>query len=357
MILQILADTVWQVGAFVAATLWCFYSIEDRFHSSGIVLEPDLPSRRRQIVFGAMMGIFPGCGGAIIVVTQYVKGRMCFASLVSVLTATMGDAVFLLIATRPLAALIVLPLAFASACLSGLCVDSLHPADYLRPKPSLDLVSADESESSAVGRCSIDGTLWSVIGLPVLVIAVLIACQVDPDILAGIPMQTTTTIGGVLGLTLLFAWAFGSVDRNIRGSTVRYYCTIRENRRPLMQRVADDTNFVMSWVAGGLLAFELLLLVTDIETASFTGYDTVIVIFAAIMVGWIPGCGPQILTTSLYLSGAIPFSAQLGNAISNDGDSLFPAIALAPRAALVGTMYSTVPALFVSYGYFYLFES
>ena len=124
-----------------------------------------------------------------------------------------------------------------------------------------------------------------------------------------------------------------------------------------MQRVSDDTNFVMSWVVMGFLAFESFLLITNIEVADFANYDTSVVILLAIMVGWIPGCGPQILTTSMYLSGAIPLSAQLGNAISNDGDALFPAIALAPRAALIGTIYSTIPALIVSYGYLWLFES
>ena len=49
-------------------------------------------------------------------------------------------------------------------------------------------------------------------------------------------------------------------------------------------------------------------------------------------------------------------SAELGNAISNDGDALFPAIALAPKAAILATIYSAFPAIIVAYGYFILFE-
>ena len=45
-----------------------------------------------------------------------------------------------------------------------------------------------------------------------------------------------------------------------------------------------------------------------------------------VLVGFIPGCGPQVLVTTLYLNGIIPFAALIGNAISNDGDALFPAI-------------------------------
>jgi hypothetical protein len=74
------------------------------------------------------------------------------------------------------------------------------------------------------------------------------------------------------------------------------------------------------------------------------------------IIGFLPGCGPQILVTTLYLNGIIPLSAQIGNAISNDGDALFPAIALHPKAALIATIYSWVPAIIVSYAYFFAFE-
>jgi hypothetical protein len=49
-------------------------------------------------------------------------------------------------------------------------------------------------------------------------------------------------------------------------------------------------------------------------------------------------------------------SALVGNAISNDGDALFPAIALAPRVALVATLYSGIPALIIAYFWFMFLE-
>ena len=50
----------------------------------------------------------------------------------------------------------------------------------------------------------------------------------------------------------------------------------------------------------------------------------------AVLVGVIPGCGPQVLVVTLYVKGVGSFSALIGNAISNDGDALFPAIGLNP---------------------------
>ncbi|EMF7410587.1 hypothetical protein V4F87_004919, partial [Vibrio parahaemolyticus] len=77
---------------------------------------------------------------------------------------------------------------------------------------------------------------------------------------------------------------------------------------------------------------------------------------AGLAIGMLPGCGPQILVTSLYITGAAPLSAQIANAISNDGDALFPAIAMAPKAALMATVYSSIPAFIVGYGYYFMFE-
>lgn len=50
----------------------------------------------------------------------------------------------------------------------------------------------------------------------------------------------------------------------------------------------------------------------------------------------------------------MPLSTLLGNAISNDGDALFPALVLTPKAAMIATLYSAVPALLVAYAVHYM---
>ena len=121
-------------------------------------------------------------------------------------------------------------------------------------------------------------------------------------------------------------------------------------------RVAADTNFVTAWVVMAFLSYELAVhwLGADIGTL-FQSWAAVLPL-TAIIAGFIPDCGPQIVVTTLYLAGAIPLSAQLSNTIANDGDALFPALALAPKAAILATVYSAVPALIVGYGWFWLFE-
>jgi hypothetical protein len=61
--------------------------------------------------------------------------------------------------------------------------------------------------------------------------------------------------------------------------------------------------------------------------------------------GLIPGCGPQILFVTMFARGLLPFAALLANAISQDGDALFPLLVLDRRSALLATVVTTVPAI------------
>ena len=129
-----------------------------------------------------------------------------------------------------------------------------------------------------------------------------------------------------------------------------------DKSRGYLSRVIDTTNFVTTWVIVGFLVFELFVFFTDINLKLFFEVWTPLVPLIAILFGFLPGCGPQIIVATFYLNGFIPLSAEIGNAISNDGDALFPAIALAPKAAVLATLYSALPALIVAYSYMFIFE-
>ncbi len=346
-IISSIADAYIQVTSFVAATLFLFYGIERLFK---IDLTKKLSeSGNLQVFFAALLGALPGCGGAIIVVTRYVSGSLSFGSVLATLTATMGDAAFLLIAKEPSTGIFIMALGLIVGTISGYFVDKIHGRDFLRPRTVPDM-PADNSHASQQSNSILVTRIWVLLIIPGIVLGILAAFQVDIDLLFQNPLisQPGTYLGFVGGAFCVFLWAAPAI---IKGGK------INNSKIPAYLRdTIADTNFVTAWVVFAFLIFEIWIFSFNVDLESlFKGFALYLPLIA-IIIGLLPGCGPQVIVTSMYIGGIIPLSAQIGNAISNDGDALFPAIALAPKTAIVATLYSTIPALIVAYGWYFIFE-
>ncbi|EGQ8203799.1 putative manganese transporter [Vibrio cholerae] len=355
---ETLADSFWAVSTYVAFTLAIYHWVSRWLDGAHALVSAYHRSRNLQVVIAALLGALPGCGGAIVVTTQFVSGKVGFGSLVAVLTATMGDAAFLLLASQPVTGLYVIGIGVVTGCITGLVINALHRDDFMRPaltELSNKLRTSCCSATSAVSfkAINLQGLFWKYLLLPASLVAFASSFQIDINQVLSLPEMSIEWSGALLAVSSMLLWALTQEIEDYQ-STVSEDDKIRTSHP--MQKAAQDTNFVSAWVIIAFLAFELTLHFTGFEIGANWGNWGVWMPALGIVIGLLPGCGPQILVTSLYLSGALPFSAQLSNAISNDGDALFPAIALAPKAALMATLYSSIPAAIVGYGYFWLFE-
>lgn len=365
LVLGVLSDAFWQVSVFVAATLAIYHLVSNKvLNARSLAKLKSIPSG--QILFASLLGAIPGCGGAIVVITQYVSGSMSFGAVVAVLTATMGDAAFLLIASEPVTGLGVIALSMTVGVISGLVVDRIHDKDFLRPKDATlsqtksccakqskqQQASAPLSKRNSL-TLQLQGKSWRLLLVPGAIIGLLTAAQFDfASVFQGADLALQL-LGASLAIGFILLWSTTSEVTN-------YETLVSEDKKSadslIFQKVALDTNFVTSWVVLAFISFELFMHYSQLDLSQAFSFMPALAPIAGVLVGMIPGCGPQIITTSLYLSGAIPLSAQIGNAISNDGDALFPAIALSPKVAIWATLYSSIPAIIAAYGYFYLFE-
>ena len=105
-----------------------------------------------------------------------------------------------------------------------------------------------------------------------------------------------------------------------------------EKSRSFISRTIDTSNFVTTWVVCGFLIYESFVYFSAIDLKQVFEMDF-LSSFSCNSFWFYPGCGPQILVTTFYLNGFIPFSAELGNAISNDGDALFPCYCPCPKSS------------------------
>jgi hypothetical protein len=329
---ELMVDAYLQVSAFVAATLLLFYGSERLFRFN--IGEALSKARRAQVPMAALMGATPGCGGAVVVVAAYSSGHVSFGAVVATLTATMGDAAFLLIATRPDVAAVVLPLSFTMGIISGWIIDAARLA------PLTGGAADTRDIVPRIGRLRARDLAFLAVAVPGLIMGVTDVTGAEIGAIFGdVPVAVVGLTGTAIGIAI---WAISPLTAMTNSSDAP------------ATRVAEETAFISVWVIGAYLAYDYMAAYGGLDLEAMFATVAPLLPLIGVVIGFVPGCGPQVLVTTLYINGLIPFSALMGNAISNDGDALFPAIAINPRAAVLATLYSAVPALMVAYG-FYLF--
>ncbi len=328
----LMVDAYFGVSVFVAATLLLFYGSERLFRFD--IGEALKATRRAQAPIAALMGATPGCGGAVVVVAAYSSGNVRFGAVVAALTATMGDAAFLLIATRPDAAVVVLPLSLVVGVISGWVIDWLR-GDELNATPN------GHCEAPYLfGKLRPRDVIYLLLAVPGLVIGVADLINIDTSALFGATLPLVLGLAGTAAGLAIWATSPLQAMTNAKDTPTT--------------RMAEETSFIGVWVIGAFMAYEYAVEFAGLDLEVMFQTVMPVMPLIGILIGFVPGCGPQILVTTLYINGVVPFSVLMGNAISNDGDALFPAIALNPRAAVLATVYSAIPALIVAYGFYFL---
>ena len=95
LLLLSMRDAFLAVTVFVAAMVLLFSWLQ--YATAGRFVDWIRANRRLQPVIGAIMGITPGCGGAIVMMPLYARGYVTYGTVISTLIATLGDAAFVLI--------------------------------------------------------------------------------------------------------------------------------------------------------------------------------------------------------------------------------------------------------------------
>jgi len=323
-----LFDAYIQVTVFVAATLLLFFNLEYFYKIDiGILMKKgDI----WQVPMASLLGALPGCGGAVVVITAFARGNIRLGAMVAALIATMGDAAFLLLAKEPTTYLRLMSISIFAAVISGWTVDRFHRGELYSSE-------IKHFEKIGIGKLRTRDKLFMAFAAPGLFLGILQLAQVDVN-----NFGILVTILGLLGAFLSISiWVLSPIN------------AVSSSDDHPFTRSSEETSFVTVWVIAGFLAYEYAYAFFGLDLEVVAEAAWIFLPILAVLVGFIPGCGPQVLVTTLYLNGIIPFAALIGNAISNDGDALFPAIALTPRMAVIATLYSGIPALIISY--FFLF--
>ncbi len=373
-------DAFLAVTVFVAAMVLLFSWLQ--YITAGKFVDTIRANKRWQPIIGALMGITPGCGGAIVMMPMYARGYVTYGTVIATLIATLGDAAFVLIGAAVVNSAFIAPviavhaISFGVGVAWGYLVDGLkitpqQPLGKLGPtfedaETEEDTTETDESQAvfDDLGREDEGGfgyfllhqgySLWWIITGLGLVFAVmlLVWSAQDADYALELEYNPLKLDGfitwiGLIG-TSLSVILYLSQRNWIRDDTEATIGDKLYSMRETMIHSASETAFVTFWVMTAYLVFEFSMLFSGMTEADLAEYgDGLIAVVAASIIGLIPGCGPQIIAITAYTKDIISFPALTANAISQDGDALFPLLVRHRAASLWATVHTTIPALIV----------
>jgi len=386
------AGTFITVGSFVGITLLLFGYIN--YKTEGKFIKTIEERKKLQVVIGAFLGLTPGCGGAIMVMPLYLLGKVSFGTVVATLIATMGDAAFVIIVYSPKIFLTVSIISFIVAIITGYLIDffnigtnlvgkisskeelkKLHKVFEDEPteleldskKENINFLYKENNNNNEIGvsfkhKHSIEGNIYRFRhnqgykifwGLTILgfILGIMDLMQIDLD--NTFPIKNLSFIG-VIGT--FFSIIYTVISKKIiKDDNIGETESKLESLRETLIHNAGETAFVITWIFMAFLFYEIGLEVIGGEEVliGFMNKSGFLVVIVAVLIGLIPGCGPQIVLATLFVTGAVPFSALIANAICNDGDALFPLMAINKKSAMWVTLYSLIPAIIVG-GLFYL---
>jgi len=369
-----------QVSAFVAITVLLFSYIQ--YKTGGKLVRFLENNRHYQPLVGVLLGLTPGCGGAIIVMPLYIRGTVSFGTVVATLVATAGDAAFVVLTQAPEAALYAYGIAALSGLLFGYAIDkwglgvgrldravqqlsdSFTRESVIHNEPHVAIMSKSDSDSTPLSDWGQNRTflnrltevilvLWWAVAIAGLIAGVEYLRRGAPDVAFafGFSFQALFTIAGVLGTTLSIYLYF--IGKYLVGKDETGHIHIMASSLSPFRQAAMETSMVTVWVIAAYLLYEYSMILFSFDIGSMAAAAGLWAPVAGAALGLVPGCGPQIIFATLYTSNQIPFSALVANTISQDGDALFPLMAIDMKAAVIASLYTTIPALIVGFLIYY----
>ncbi|WP_207304972.1 putative manganese transporter, partial [Clostridioides difficile] len=158
-------------------------------------------------------------------------------------------------------------------------------------------------------------------------------------------LEEAIAVIGIL-FSIIYMWCFKKVFKN---SNQKEEENKKISLREMLIHSVGEISFVITWIFIAYLIYDLIILILGgdeylVKLVLSTG---VISVFIGAGLGLIPGCGIQIVLMSFYLKGTIPLGAVIANSISQDGDALFPLLAMDKKSSLWAMIITTIPAILV----------
>ena len=302
----------------------------------------------KQIIFGALLGIIPGCLGAYTAVSLYVHNIFSLGAVVATMIATSGDEAFIMFSVIPDTAILLHILLFAIAIIAGLAVNAVSKKRLFKYSEKHFHIHKEEIECV----CFDVPTIWDqlknisfvrlslLIGLAsILTIVVLnllhghASHQESPQLVLGQhthPLWISITFIVVLSISIFIV------------STVNDHFLKEHIWKHIIGK-----HFLKIFLWTFFTLFALSLLNSYFQLDSLISDNLYLVLLIAVLVGIIPESGPHFVFVLLFANGSIPLSILLASSIVQDGHGSLPLLAESRKSFLIIKLINVAVGLIV----------
>ncbi len=295
----------------------------------------------RQYFIASFLGVTPGCLGAFMNVSFYIRGLLTLGALLGGMIATSGDEAFIMLSLFPGKALFLFGILFIIGIIFGYITDKLLP--FLKIQ-TCQVCRFSEIHKEKDCRCyTIKEIINSFKTISFSRFLLLLS-------LAGIFFSL---ISGIIGPD---EWNWKKITL-ITLCSLGFFIIITVTDHFLEEHIWNHIIKkhiwkVFLWSFAALLIIEIGLQSWNFE--SFIKSHIVWVMLIAGILAIIPQSGPQIFFIMLFSKGIIPFSVLLTSSIIQNGHGMLPLLSYSIKDSLIIKLINFIIGITLGYILFFI---
>ena len=290
----------------------------------------------KQYVMASFLGATPGCLGAFMNVSFYIRGLLSFGAIAGGMIATSGDEAFVMLAMFPKEALLLFGILFILGIVSAFMIDKLVPVLKINPCEECRLSELhDQEECRCLRFKEVINRLKEMSLSRFLLLVFLVGALY-------------CFVTGVLGPEV-WNWKRGTFVAilflaNFIVLTVPDHYLEEHLWRHIVKKHLWK---IFLWSFGALLLVEMGLKFWNLEP--FIKAHLFWVLLIASFVAIIPESGPHLIFVTMFAKGLIPFSVLLASSIVQDGHGMLPLLSYTIKDSLLIKLFNLLIGLGIGF--------
>lgn len=320
-------------------------------------------NKLKQVVFGAFMGLIPGCIGGYAVVSLYTHNVIGLGGLLAAFIATAGDETFLMLSVFPTTALYIMGGLFIGGIVFGLLFEYLMPKKYI-PENFHFVIHHDEhcshgkiTKENIISNIKNSSFQRSIIIFGLLVFIIFMISGIFGHNHDHVHVHGEACDHGTQEFSFFIIEEWMQYSFIVLAAISLYIMLIVPEHflsEHLWKHIIKKHFLrIFLWIFGSIAVISLFLNYVNIDGIENSEYYYWGFILIAVAIGIIPQSGPHIIFISLFSQGIIPLSILLVNSIVHEGHASLPLIAESKKSfAIIKLIKIGIAMIIAVLGYF-----